>query len=247
MNITKLINLIKDLERISFNEMDPKDTNHFYMFQKPQHLIDAIGNKRWNELLDTYPEYFGFPTTIAERWEYLIPEHIENSTILDIGCNIGVELYNILKYLNPKKIIAIDNNQTSLDFFKLCMEDFNYLNLEYRNIDVIKSYDKKLDEQIDVITCMGRILSYRSDQNEDLWRLNINLFFKYIKLQNPKYFYFMANGKKFIEEGEKFFGVPATIIDTKNTRFNFCRDNNKNYLYIKARYVLENFGYFKFK
>ncbi len=99
---------------------------------------------------------------ITNYHQFFLDNIEENSSVLDIGCGLGIVAYKIAK--KAKKVVAIDINKKTIQFAK---QNYNRSNIVYINADATKH---KFDDSFDIII-LSNVLEHLKDRINFLKRI----------------------------------------------------------------------------
>jgi SAM-dependent methyltransferase len=219
------------------------DSNPFYFFQYPSHFVEFFGSKRWKLFEKVYlsNKVKGL-MNMPIRWKHINPTHINGNRVLDLGCNIGAELY-FIKNLYPSYLLGLEYNDTAIELAKLSIEMHQFKKFDIMKYDLINEIDNVKLGKFDIVILSGSLLSYNPDYNFREFNNYMKKLCTFIKETTLKYFYFLSLDKYHFNYINDFFNGKIKINTVLTYRIVRQLNGIESKEFILDRYRDEFYGY----
>lgn len=207
--------IIDSEDLVSFHSLKEfTEDTRFYIFQYPSHFVDYFGQKRWDMFENVYlKSRIKGVMNIPDRWKYLVPEHIKDKRVLDLGSNIGAELYFIKKKLNPRYVLGIEYNKNCVELANLAFRMHDLYNVCVLQGDLVNGIDQidTEDKSFNVTTLGGFLFSFEFTNHLDYAKEKLNKLFCFIERVTTNHFYFLEMDRFHYEQIVQFFGEAKNL------------------------------------
>lgn len=251
--LSEIKNILESTKVYNWDMLDKFRTDDiFYFFQYPDHFVEYFGKQRW-ELFEKV--YLGSKIkgkmNVSTRWTHLQGRHITGKRVLDLGSNIGVEVYHMRKNLFPSYTLGIEHSPPAVALAKLAFDMHKIDNVDFMVWDLINNYDNFPNmEKFDTTIMAGSLFSFEIPNSfEQFQKFMIDLL-SFVKKVTVGHFYFLCLDKYHFGMIRKCFrDKKICILDTKQSRmvkqyirsgnnynlteFEFERNRDEFYGYVK--------------